>query len=89
MPCSPAASTSGESEASDGGVITQATSVCSTGNLSNFSIIDSTLREGEQFATAFFDTAQKLQIARALDAFGVEYVRDAAAAAAERNRVRC
>lgn len=41
----------------------------------NFKIIDSTLREGEQFATAFFDTVQKTKIAKALDDFGVQYVR--------------
>jgi len=39
-----------------------------------FNIIESTLREGEQFALAHFTTSQKLEIARALDAFGVEYV---------------
>ena len=60
---------------SDVGTITEATSMCSSGTLSNFSIIDSTLREGEQFATACFDTAQKLKIAQALDDFGVEYVK--------------
>lgn len=47
----------------------------SSSNFVNFSIIDSTLREGEQFATAYFDTAQKIKIAQALDDFGVEYVR--------------
>lgn len=51
------------------------TTTGSHGNLGNFSIIDSTLREGEQFATAFFNTEQKLEIARALDEFGVDYVR--------------
>jgi homocitrate synthase len=39
-----------------------------------FAIIDSTLREGEQFSSAHFTTAQKVQIAQALDAFGVEYI---------------
>jgi len=39
-----------------------------------FAIIDSTLREGEQFSAAHFTTEQKIQIARALDAFGVEYI---------------
>lgn len=63
-----------EGEESDDGAITEA-SMCSSINLSNFKIIDSTLREGEQFATAFFDTAQKIEIAKALDDFGVEYVR--------------
>ncbi|MGH2411471.1 MAG: homocitrate synthase [Chloroflexota bacterium] len=37
-------------------------------------IIDTTLREGEQFAGAHFTSAQKRRIARALDAFGVEYI---------------
>ncbi|MCL4253027.1 MAG: homocitrate synthase [Anaerolineae bacterium] len=39
-----------------------------------FSIIDSTLREGEQFSTATFTTDQKLRIAHALDEFGVEMI---------------
>jgi homocitrate synthase len=43
-------------------------------SLENFSIIESTLREGEQFANAFFTTDQKVEIARLLDAFGVEYL---------------
>ncbi|MFQ6057912.1 MAG: homocitrate synthase [Anaerolineae bacterium] len=42
--------------------------------LDDFNIIESTLREGEQFAGAFFTTEQKIQIARALDDFGVEYI---------------
>ena len=36
--------------------------------------VDTTLREGEQFATARFNSAQRLAIAEALDAFGVEYI---------------
>ena len=43
-------------------------------SLENFSIIESTLREGEQFVNAFFTTEQKMEIARLLDAFGVEYI---------------
>lgn len=43
-------------------------------SLENFSIIESTLREGEQFVNAFFTTEQKVQIARLLDEFGVEYL---------------
>ena len=39
-----------------------------------FRIIESTLREGEQFALAHFTPAQKIAIAQALDAFGVEYL---------------
>ena len=39
-----------------------------------FSIIESTLREGEQFSTATFTTAEKLEIAGMLDDFGVEMI---------------
>lgn len=39
-----------------------------------WAIIDSTLREGEQFARANFTSDDKVEIARALDAFGVEYL---------------
>lgn len=40
----------------------------------NYSIIESTLREGEQFSTATFNTVQKLEIAGLLDNFGVEMI---------------
>ncbi len=43
-------------------------------SLEQYAIIDSTLREGEQFVNAFFTTAQKARIAEKLDEFGVEYV---------------
>ena len=39
-----------------------------------WSIIDSTLREGEQFAKGNFSLADKIEIAKALDAFGVEFI---------------
>lgn len=68
-------STSRKGEEHDEGAVTKASSMCFSGNLSNFKIIDSTLREGEQFAKAFFDTAQKIKIAKALDDLGVDYVR--------------
>jgi homocitrate synthase len=45
-----------------------------TMSLDHFSIIESTLREGEQFVNAFFTPEQKVHIARLLDAFGVEYI---------------
>lgn len=44
------------------------------GTIRNVQIVDTTLREGEQFASANFTTEQKLEIAQALDAFGVEYL---------------
>lgn len=37
-------------------------------------IIDTTLREGEQFARAAYRLQDKLEIARALDGFGVDYI---------------
>ena len=43
-------------------------------NSTNVQIVNSTLREGEQFASAHFTHGQKLAIAHALDAFGVEYI---------------
>ncbi|HBY99459.1 MAG TPA: homocitrate synthase [Chloroflexi bacterium] len=43
-------------------------------SIGTFAIIESTLREGEQFVNAFFTTQQKIEIARLLDAFGVEYL---------------
>ncbi len=39
-----------------------------------WSIIDSTLREGEQFAKGNFSLADKIEIAKALDTFGVEFI---------------
>ncbi len=43
-------------------------------SIQQFSIIESTLREGEQFANAFFSQEQKGEIAKRLDDFGVEYL---------------
>lgn len=37
-------------------------------------LIDSTLREGEQFSKASFRSEDKIELARALDTFGVEYI---------------
>ena len=76
-------------------------------NVSNFRIIESTLREGEQviidlassidltidhilqFANAFFDTETKVKIAKALDAFGVEYIELTSPASSEQSRKDC
>ncbi|MBK7404101.1 MAG: homocitrate synthase [Phycisphaerales bacterium] len=54
-----------------------------------FAIIDSTLREGEQFANAFFSTQQKIRIATLLDAFGVEYLELTSPAASPRSMEDC
>ena len=43
-------------------------------SLENYAIIDSTLREGEQFINADFTREQKIRVAHALDGFGVEYL---------------
>ena len=40
----------------------------------SLAILDSTLREGEQFAGAFFSTEQRIMIARMLDAIGVSFI---------------
>lgn len=40
----------------------------------DYSIIESTLREGEQFETGSFTTEQKIAIATELDAFGIEMI---------------
>jgi len=55
-------------------------------NVSNFNIIESTLREGEQFANAFFNTETKIKIAKMLDEFGVEYLELTSPAASEQSR---
>ena len=58
-------------------------------SLENFSIIESTLREGEQFANAFFNSDQKAEIALLLDAFGVEYLELTSPAASPQSRADC
>jgi homocitrate synthase len=42
--------------------------------ISRFAMVETTLREGEQFATARFTSEQRQAIAQALDVFGVEYL---------------
>ena len=58
-------------------------------NVSRFKIIESTLREGEQFANAYFDTAKKIEIARALDEFGVDYIEVTNPLASDQSRKDC
>ena len=58
-------------------------------SLDKFSIIESTLREGEQFANAFFTSDQKVEIARLLDALGVEYLELTSPAASPQSQQDC
>ncbi|KAJ9149276.1 hypothetical protein NKR23_g4425 [Pleurostoma richardsiae] len=58
-------------------------------NVSKFKIIESTLREGEQFANAFFTREKKIEIAKALDEFGVDYIELTSPAASEQSRLDC
>lgn len=58
-------------------------------SLSQFSIIESTLREGEQFVNAFFSIEEKIQIATLLDAFGVEYIELTSPLASPRSHADC
>jgi homocitrate synthase len=58
-------------------------------NVNKFKIIESTLREGEQFANAYFDTETKIKIAKALDEFGVDYIELTSPAASEQSRRDC
>ena len=58
-------------------------------SLDNFAIIESTLREGEQFANAFFTSDQKLEIAGLLDTFGVEYLELTSPAASPQSEQDC
>ncbi|KAG2190246.1 hypothetical protein INT46_006213 [Mucor plumbeus] len=58
-------------------------------NVGNFKIIESTLREGEQFANAFFTTEKKIEIAKALDAVGVDYLELTSPAASEQSFNDC
>ncbi len=55
----------------------------------NCSLIDTTLREGEQFLSAEFTLEQKIRIAQALDRFGVEYIELTSPAAWPGSEVHC
>ncbi|OCF39933.1 homocitrate synthase, mitochondrial [Kwoniella heveanensis CBS 569] len=58
-------------------------------NTSNWKIIESTLREGEQFANAFFTLETKIKIAKMLDEFGVEYIELTSPAASPESKAHC
>ncbi|KAI2471099.1 pyruvate carboxyltransferase [Annulohypoxylon bovei var. microspora] len=50
---------------------------------------ESNPNEGEQFATAYFETVQKVRIAQALDDFGVDFIEVTSPAASEQSRADC
>jgi homocitrate synthase len=54
-----------------------------------YALVDTTLREGEQFESGDFTTEDKVEIARALAAFGVEYIELTSPAASPRARADC
>lgn len=58
-------------------------------NVREFQVIESTLREGEQFANSFFTTEKKIEIAKALDDFGVDYIELTSPVASEQSRIDC
>lgn len=55
-------------------LLTHARAVSTLPPMPKFSIVDSTLREGEQFATAQFGHHDRIYIAKTLDQLGVEYI---------------
>ncbi|KAF4978641.1 hypothetical protein FDECE_18181 [Fusarium decemcellulare] len=58
-------------------------------NVRSFKVIESTLREGEQFANAYFSTETKLKIATMLSEFGVDYIELTNPAASPQSRADC
>ncbi|MGQ9683941.1 MAG: homocitrate synthase [Anaerolineae bacterium] len=52
-------------------------------------IIESTLREGEQFVGANYSPDEKVEIARALDAFGVDYIELTSPSASPQSEADC
>lgn len=58
-------------------------------SLEHFNIIESTLREGEQFVGANFSTDDKFKIADALDELGVEYIELTSPAASPTSLEEC
>ncbi|KAF7562594.1 hypothetical protein G7046_g1535 [Stylonectria norvegica] len=57
--------------------------------VNDFKIIESTLREGEQFANSYFTTETKIKIAKMLDDFGVDYIELTNPAASPQSRDDC
>ncbi|CAM1501603.1 Fc.00g035870.m01.CDS01 [Cosmosporella sp. VM-42] len=57
--------------------------------VNDFKIIESTLREGEQFASSYFTRETKVKIATMLDDFGVDYIELTNPAASPQSREDC
>ncbi|ARV58245.1 homocitrate synthase [Nostocales cyanobacterium HT-58-2] len=57
--------------------------------LSQFAIVESTLREGEQFCLANFSSNDKVEIAKALNNFGVDYIEVTSPCASPQSRRDC
>lgn len=57
--------------------------------ITRLAIIESTLREGEQFALAHFSADERRRIAQAVDEFGVEYLEVTTPAASEQAEASC
>jgi homocitrate synthase len=70
----------------EGTMATDMTTMENSANLNRWSIIDTTLREGEQFINTYFDREMKMRIAQALDDFGVEYIEVTSPAASPQSR---
>lgn len=58
-------------------------------NVRNFKIIESTLREGEQFSNAYFSRETKIKIATMLSDFGVDYIELTNPSASPQSRDDC
>jgi homocitrate synthase len=57
--------------------------------IGSWSIIESTLREGEQFVNCFYTTEQKKEIAQMLSNFGVDYIELTSPASSPQSRNDC
>lgn len=58
-------------------------------SLKEFSIVDTTLREGEQFYKTNFSSQDRFEIARQLSDFGVEYIEVTSPCASPKSRTDC
>ena len=58
-------------------------------SMSKFAIVETTLREGEQFYAANFSSNDRVEIAKALDNFGVEYIEVTSPCASPQSLLDC